>query len=94
MMSYTAPKEEHKYVRNADTRNIGVRGKGYYKLFRFKNDRSGEILMSEYDTESTATVAYRSKITSKILTHGFTVKLYKTYNMEEKTMLMSYIENL
>ena len=42
MMSYTATKEEQKYNRNTDSRNIGVRGKGYYKLFRFKNDRSGE----------------------------------------------------
>ena len=50
--------------------------------------------MSQFDTESSANVAYRGKVTSKMLTYGFTVKLYKCLNNVEKTMLLSYIQNI
>ena len=68
------------YDRGSASRQISHKDKGYYKLFRLKNDNSGKILMSSYQTESSAKADYFSKYTSKMLTHGFTIKLFKTYS--------------
>ena len=71
--------------------NFSSKGKGYYKLFRFRNFDTEEIIMTCYDTERQAMDAYRMKSAPKILTHGFEVKSFHTKTYEDRAMLLSYI---